>query len=122
MDFGEKEGEELLQVLLQNAREREALLEEKIQKAVRVIIAEPGLSTPEQIEDRIERGAERVLSRLGLGTEEEIREKMGRVIRETLKGMGMPRPEEIKRFQRDLEEIKTVLNGILQELKRGRDE
>ena len=119
--IGEKEGQELLQVLLRSAREREALLEEKIQQAVRGIIAELGLSTPEQVEDRIERGAERVLNRLGLGTEEGMREKMGQVIREILEGMGMPRPEEIKQFQRDLEEIKAALNGILRELRRGRD-
>lgn len=94
--ISEKEGEELKKILIEAAREREKLLEEKIKKTLDETLQKIGITSKEELEKHLRENIMEILSELGVS---------GEKIREM---------DEIKE---DLKEIKQDIKEILKKLK-----
>lgn len=94
--ISEKEGEELKNLLIESAREREKILEEKIKMILDDALKKIGITSKKELEEHLKNNIKGILSEIGV-SEEKIKEM-----------------DEIKE---DLKEIKKDLKEILKRLK-----
>ncbi len=94
--ISEKEGEELKNLLIEAAREREKMLEEKIRSILDDVLNKIGITTKEELEKHLKENIRKLLFEMGISEE-------------MIKGF-----EEVKK---DLKDIKNSINEILKKLK-----
>ncbi|MEO0241295.1 MAG: polyhydroxyalkanoate synthesis regulator DNA-binding domain-containing protein [candidate division WOR-3 bacterium] len=94
--ISEKEGEELKNLLIESAREREKILEEKIKSILDEALKKIGITSKKELEEHLKNNIREILSEIGV-SENKIKEM-----------------DEIKE---DLKEIKKDLKEILRKLK-----
>ncbi|MEO0262979.1 MAG: polyhydroxyalkanoate synthesis regulator DNA-binding domain-containing protein [candidate division WOR-3 bacterium] len=94
--ISEKEGEELKNLLIESAREREKILEEKIKSILDEALKKIGITSKKELEEHLKNNIREILSEIGV-SENKIKEM-----------------DEIKE---DLKEIKKDLKEILKKLK-----
>lgn len=94
--ISEKEGEELKQMLIKSAKEREKILEEKIKAILDEALQKIGVTSKKELEEQMKNNIRDILSEIGV-SEKKIREM-----------------DEIKE---DLKEIKQDIKKILKKIK-----
>ncbi len=94
--ISEKEGEELKNLLLQSAREREKILEDKIRRVLDEALNKIGVTSKQELEAHLRNNINKILSELGI-SEQKIR--------------------DMDRIKRELKEIKADIKEILKRLK-----
>ena len=113
--LSESDGRDLLEILLENVRERREVLEERIKKIARDVIKESGIPSKKALEEKVRAVSREILESIGIASEKAIEEKIEKAVKRIIREY-FPSGRELEELRRDLDEIKSKLDLLIREL------